>query len=1031
MAINKNKVMEAAQKFVEKGQTDKAIKEYLKIVQDDPKDVRIWLKIGDLYAKKGAKSEATETYLKVAQFYGEQGFYLKAVAVYKQILKLDPRLVDVNMKLAELYRQLGLLSDAMQQYELVAAFYHREGRTKEALATIKELAELDPENVATRIKLAELYSKENMVKEAVGEFTRAADYLRSHNRMDDFIKVAERLVFHEPENHAVNRELATLYLKRNDPRRALQKLQTCFKADPRDAETLGLLAQAFQALDQKPKTVSVWKELARIHQENGNQAQALEIFRKILTLEPSDPDALAAVSGGTRRPTVPAAGASPGSVPPPAAAPPAPAPPPSAPSPYSVARPIAAPSAAAPIGASGLFSRVATPIGSGSMVRPAPSAPAPSHRIVEPLVPPVASQLPRQGGRFPSVSEPFADERQARRGVREAPPAIVRPPAAEQEVEYEAEFEDASESQVEALLDPATPQSAPQPEIDAEIGEAFATEQAPAVAKPMRDVAAVRKAGEIEVELEMEAEVTSGVDLIAVESDSAETHSEEIAKILTETDVYVKYGLHQKAVEHLKRVFDLDPRNIEAREKLKDIFSSQGRDSEAADELARLAELVAPSNPGRAAEYLRELFEIDPANPQGHAVAQRYRIEGKSFKTPAPGVGGQRGRSDVPGEASFEDDIELDTAVATPIPGDAAITAPGLASSVPVVAVESSQPDGALELDFAEISSSLPEAMRPIDADATPRPEDDDTAVRTHEDYAKLTGHSGGDDFVLDPADEALAESLGETTATGGAPHDEDDAGPKLEDDLDEADFFITQHLHAEARAILEELRTRYPENPLVLAKLRDLESREKAARGGGTGSRRATVSSHPARESSAPKVTSKRPAVIAKPLGEEDADTHYDLGLAYKEMGLIEEAVREFQLVMETPGRAVQCLLMIGLCYVERGMLSEAIGEFKKGLYVEGITERESLALYFEIGAAYESLRDIREALYYYEKVAKRDSHFRDVEKRVAELKARAASASGLANGNGAHGASVSHDEADAALDALLGGGSEDITTG
>ena len=54
----------------------------------------------------GAKQDAIETYLKVAQFYGEQGFYLKAVAVYKQILKIEPRLVDVNLKLAEVYRQL-------------------------------------------------------------------------------------------------------------------------------------------------------------------------------------------------------------------------------------------------------------------------------------------------------------------------------------------------------------------------------------------------------------------------------------------------------------------------------------------------------------------------------------------------------------------------------------------------------------------------------------------------------------------------------------------------------------------------------------------------------------------------------------------------------------------------------------------------------------------------------------------------------------------------------------------------------------
>src|SRR4026208_413169 len=138
--------MDAARKFVDKGQIDKAVKEYLRIVNEDPKDVRVWLKIGDLYAKKGAKQDATETYLKVARFYHEQGFFLKAVAVYKQILKLDPRLVHAILRLgdgllglAEPYRQHGLVSDAMQPYVSVAAHLHREGNTKQALDTIKKL----------------------------------------------------------------------------------------------------------------------------------------------------------------------------------------------------------------------------------------------------------------------------------------------------------------------------------------------------------------------------------------------------------------------------------------------------------------------------------------------------------------------------------------------------------------------------------------------------------------------------------------------------------------------------------------------------------------------------------------------------------------------------------------------------------------------------------------------------------------------------------------------------------------------------
>src|SRR3954463_2850547 len=310
--------MDAARKFVDKGQIDKAVKEYLRIVQEDPKDVRVWLKIGDLYAKKGAKQDATDTYLKVARFYHEQGFFLKAVAVYKQILKLDPRLVDVILKLAELYRQLGLMSDAMQHFESVAAHFHREGNTKEALATVKKLVDLDPENIATRIKLAELYSKEGLVDDAATEFQIACEQLRRQGRQDDFLKVAERLLWHKPSNQALNRELAALYLRRNDPRRALQKLQACFKADPRDVETLGLLAQAFQALDQKAKTASVLKELARVHVENKHRDKATEGYRKILEFVPNDPDAKDFI--GNLAPQKPAAAAPP--PPRPAAAPP-------------------------------------------------------------------------------------------------------------------------------------------------------------------------------------------------------------------------------------------------------------------------------------------------------------------------------------------------------------------------------------------------------------------------------------------------------------------------------------------------------------------------------------------------------------------------------------------------------------------------------------------------------------------------------------------------------------------------------------
>ena len=86
---------------------------------------------------------------------------------------------------------------------------------------------------------------------------------------------------------------------------------------------------------------------------------------------------------------------------------------------------------------------------------------------------------------------------------------------------------------------------------------------------------------------------------------------EEIARILNETDVYIKYNLHAKAIEHLQRAFERNPRHIGAREKLKALFLILGKKDEAVLELWSLVE---SAEPGRKRRYLREILEIDPTN---------------------------------------------------------------------------------------------------------------------------------------------------------------------------------------------------------------------------------------------------------------------------------------------------------------------------------------------------------------------------------------------------------------------------------
>ncbi len=291
MSINRNKVLDAARKYQARGQYDKAIAQYQKLVAADKRDVRSLLKVGDLYVRKGDRAKAIETYERVANHYAQQGFFLKAIAVYKQILKLDPARLDAQVQLGEMYEQLQLISDAMSVFEDVANGFMRAGDTDMALEMLKKMVDLDPEHIPVRIKYAEALSRAGRTQPAADEFEQGALLLRDQGRLDDYIKVAERLLYHRGNDVRVAKELAETYITRRDPKRALAKLQICFKADPRDVSTLSLLAEAFLMLSQTDKATSVYREIARIHREAHRPQERMSALRRILEINPNDKEA--------------------------------------------------------------------------------------------------------------------------------------------------------------------------------------------------------------------------------------------------------------------------------------------------------------------------------------------------------------------------------------------------------------------------------------------------------------------------------------------------------------------------------------------------------------------------------------------------------------------------------------------------------------------------------------------------------------------------------------------------------------------
>ena len=177
MALNKQKALDAAQKFLQKGQIDKAIAEYRRICEADTDDLRSLQKLGDLYARQGHRQEAIATYMKLAEMLTARGFANRAVSIYKQILQLNPLLVPVYVKLSDLFRELGLSKDARIFNQRAIEILQKTGNQDDLLNLLKRIVEGDPEDAISRITLAETYLRVEDTSSAVRELEAALPLL--------------------------------------------------------------------------------------------------------------------------------------------------------------------------------------------------------------------------------------------------------------------------------------------------------------------------------------------------------------------------------------------------------------------------------------------------------------------------------------------------------------------------------------------------------------------------------------------------------------------------------------------------------------------------------------------------------------------------------------------------------------------------------------------------------------------------------------------------------------------------------------
>jgi tetratricopeptide (TPR) repeat protein len=125
----------------------------------------------------------------------------------------------------------------------------------------------------------------------------------------------------------------------------------------------------------------------------------------------------------------------------------------------------------------------------------------------------------------------------------------------------------------------------------------------------------------------------------------------------------------------------------------------------------------------------------------------------------------------------------------------------------------------------------------------------------------------------------------------------------------------------------------------------------------------------------------------VDKQLGKEDYDTRYNLGIAYKEMGLIDEAIAEFQLAAKDENRLLECSSMLGICFLEKGMPKLAVKWFEKGLQAPGRSEEEYQGLKYDLAMAHEASGEVDRALNLFTDLYGQNANFRDVATKVREL--------------------------------------------
>ncbi len=207
----KEATIERARQLADTGQYAQAIAVWRQLLDESPNDANVYNTIGDLSVKSRANAEAIDAYNKAARFFLQEGFHLKAIAVYKKILKLEPARAEIYTLLGDLNVVRGLMNNAIADYLSSAKLFLKSGKTMNALTLFRKIAKVDPQNTDVRLRVAELCLKENLQDVAIEEYLCVGKEFQRQGRGGEARTLYDKILKLTPGHAEARRRLDTPY----------------------------------------------------------------------------------------------------------------------------------------------------------------------------------------------------------------------------------------------------------------------------------------------------------------------------------------------------------------------------------------------------------------------------------------------------------------------------------------------------------------------------------------------------------------------------------------------------------------------------------------------------------------------------------------------------------------------------------------------------------------------------------------------------------------------------------------------------